>query len=123
MVALFVFKFFLSGLGISLNIPAGVFMPIFVVGAVMGRFFGEVSAYYGDLNTPGIFAAVGAAALTCSATHTISVALIVIEITGSIQYIVPMCISCLIAYMIGSSLNSSIYDAILGLRGLPYLPA
>mmetsp|Transcript_12492 Transcript_12492/g.12564 ORF Transcript_12492/g.12564 Transcript_12492/m.12564 type:complete len:615 (+) Transcript_12492:232-2076(+) len=121
--ALFFLKFILSGMDISANTPAGFFMPVLVLGAVVGRFFGEISSLAGDTVPAGIFSAVGAAALVASATHTISVAIIVFEITGSIQYLIPMCISCVIAYTIGFTLNTSIYDAFLGLRGLPYLPA
>lgn len=39
-----VFKFFLVPLAVSLPIPAGVFVPVFVLGAGFGRLVGEIMA-------------------------------------------------------------------------------
>ena len=77
-------------------------MPVFVVGAAYGRLFGEiVSAIFpegipGGTDQPifpGIYAVVGAAALTASITHSVSVAVICCEMTGQYIYIIPLMVN------------------------------
>ena len=71
---------------------------------------------------PGIYAAAGAAALSGAATHTISTTVIVIELTGQIHCIVPLIITVLIANFVAKRLQPSIYDSIIKLKNLPFLP-
>uniref|UniRef100_A0A914RSM9 Chloride channel protein n=1 Tax=Parascaris equorum TaxID=6256 RepID=A0A914RSM9_PAREQ len=61
-------EYFLSIVASTLPVPAGIFMPVFVIGAGMGRLFGEIVAHQfpdglrGDrqmLVYPGIYAVVG----------------------------------------------------------------
>ena len=77
----------------------------------------------GGTVNPGVYAAVGAAATIASVSHTLSGALIVFELTGQIHYIVPMFTSTVIAYAIGSWLTPSIFDTIIVMRQIPFLPA
>lgn len=53
---------------ISINVPAGVFVPSFIIGAAGGRLAGEVMAFFfpeglrgsnGPLIFPGLYAVVG----------------------------------------------------------------
>ena len=71
---------------------------------------------------PGAYAVVGAAAITSGATHTLSTAVIVFELTGQIQHLVPVLLATLIAYSVAGLFTVSIYDMLLALTGLPYLP-
>ena len=81
-------KFILIVLSISCPIPAGVFAPMFCLGSVFGRAYGhilrEIGVYLGVrlIEYEGIYAIIGAAALTSSVTRTISVAMIVFELNG-----------------------------------------
>jgi chloride channel 2 len=77
-----VLKFLLTAISISCPIPCGVFTPVFTCGAIFGRFFGHMIDIFFGTEHVGVFAVVGAAALTSSVTHTISVAIIVFELTG-----------------------------------------
>lgn len=77
-----ILKFVLTSISISCPIPCGVFTPIFTCGATIGRFFGHMVDVIFGTEHVGVFAVVGAAALTSSVTHTISVAIIVFELTG-----------------------------------------
>lgn len=102
-LALFTVTFFvLAAICCTMPIPCGVFMPNFVVGAALGRLVGEVvAAIYPDGIPggtdqpifPGIYAVVGAAALTGAITHSVSVAMICCEITGQMIYIIPLMVS------------------------------
>ncbi|KAK6743767.1 hypothetical protein RB195_010829 [Necator americanus] len=131
-LALFTSTFFvLSMVSSTLPIPAGIFMPVFVIGASFGRLVGESMALlFPDgirpNNTmgiyPGVYAVVGAASFCGSVTHTISVAVIVFELTGQLMHILPVMIAVLIANIVCSYFQPSIYDSIILTKELPYLP-
>lgn len=70
----------------------------------------------------GGYATVGAAAFSGAVTHTISVSVIVFEMTGQITHIVPIMIAVLISNAIAALLQPSIYDSIILIKKLPYLP-
>uniref|UniRef100_A0A8C1WVZ1 Chloride channel 2c n=1 Tax=Cyprinus carpio TaxID=7962 RepID=A0A8C1WVZ1_CYPCA len=72
--------------------------------------------------TPGVYAVVGAAALTAGVTHTISTGVIMMELTGQINYALPILISVILSNMISQSLQPSIYDKVIRIKKLPYLP-
>uniref|UniRef100_A0A914X3I2 Uncharacterized protein n=1 Tax=Plectus sambesii TaxID=2011161 RepID=A0A914X3I2_9BILA len=128
----FIITFFiLAQVCYTLPVPAGIFLPVFVIGAAMGRLFGETIAYChpegikGVEHTqiyPGIYAIVGAAAFTGSVTHTVSVAVIVFELTGQLTYMLPVLTAVLVANAIGTYLQPSIYDSAIKVKRLPYLP-
>lgn len=71
---------------------------------------------------PGGYATVGAAAFSGAVTHTISVSVIVFEMTGQITHIIPIMIAVLTSNAIASLLAPSIYDSIILIKKLPYLP-
>lgn len=75
-----------------------------------------------DLKLSGGYAVVGAASFAGAATHTISVAVMALEMTGQISLIAPIMISLLISNAIAVHLCPSIYDTIISLKKLPYLP-
>lgn len=71
---------------------------------------------------PGGYATVGAAAFSGAVTHTISTSVIVFEMTGQITHIIPIMIAVLTSNAIASLLAPSIYDSIILIKKLPYLP-
>ncbi|XP_067221314.1 chloride channel protein 2c [Chanodichthys erythropterus] len=127
-----IMKFWMSALSITLPIPCGSFVPIFVIGAAFGRLVGEGMAtlFPEGINTdghiypivPGAYAVVGAAALTAGVTHTMSTGVIMMELTGQIGHILPILISVILANMVSQSLQPSIYDTVIRIKKLPYLP-
>ncbi|CTQ86468.1 Chloride channel protein [Caenorhabditis elegans] len=124
--------FFLAILASTLPVPSGIFMPVFVLGAAFGRLVGEgvfsLDPYghiSGDIQffvRPGVYAVVGAAAFCGAVTHTVSVAVIVFELTGQLCHLLPVMIAVLIANAVASYLQPSIYDSIIRIKNLPYLP-
>lgn len=70
----------------------------------------------------GGYAVVGAVAFAGAATHTISVAVMALEMTGQISLIAPIMISLLVSNAIAVHLCPSIYDTIITLKKLPHLP-
>ncbi|MCI4391059.1 hypothetical protein PGIGA_G00129970 [Pangasianodon gigas] len=71
---------------------------------------------------PGGYAVVGAAALSGAVTHTVSTAVIVFELTGQISHILPVMIAVILANAVAQSLQPSLYDSIIRIQKLPYLP-
>ena len=71
----------------------------------------------------GSFALVGAAAFTATVTRTTSVAIIVFELSGQLEYMPQTLASVLVAYGIGNFLSPSYFNLLLKLKKLPYLPA
>ena len=124
--------FFMTAIAITLPVPSGVFIPVFLIGAAFGRLVGECMAaifpdgiYSGSeiyRIVPGGYAVVGAASLSGAVTHTISTSVIVFELTGQISHILPVMIAVLISNAIAQWLQPSIYDSIILIKGLPYLP-
>lgn len=64
----------------------------------------------------------GAAALTGAVTHTVSTAVICFELTGQISHILPMMVAVILANMVAQGLQPSLYDSIIQVKKLPYLP-
>ncbi|XP_036418667.1 chloride channel protein 2-like isoform X2 [Colossoma macropomum] len=126
----FIMKFFMSAVAISMPVPCGAFVPAFVIGAYLGRLVGEVAAvvlpegihHNGTIFTPvpGSYAVAGAAAMSGAATHTVSTALIVFELTGQINYIFPLILSVIVANIVAQTLQPSLYDCLIRIRKLPY---
>ena len=90
---------------------------------IMYRF--NILIRYGDQISfimPGGYATVGAAAFSGAVTHTISISVIVFELTGQITHCVPVLVAVLISNAIASFLQPSCYDSIILIKKLPYLP-
>ncbi|XP_046673278.1 chloride channel protein 2 isoform X1 [Homalodisca vitripennis] len=126
------YTWFFSIVCSTIPVPSGSFIPVFKIGAAFGRVVGELihlsfpkGVRHGKLNTPiipGGYATVGAAAMAGAVTHTISVSVIVFEMTGQITHIIPIMIAVLIANAIAALLQPSLYDSIILIKKLPYLP-
>lgn len=123
LVVYFLCKLFLTGISLSCQASAGVLYPLMAAGAVFGSLVAYIFGFIFTTSSNGIYAAVGAASLVSATTHTISVSVIVFELTGQIHYFLPMIISVLAAYSVSNFLTISIYDALLEIKGLPYLPS
>eukprot|EP00736_Rhodelphis_marinus_P009089 Rmarinus@m.8380 len=111
----------LTAVSVGLPVPCGAFTPVFVLGAALGRLFGEILASFLPVE-PGLYAVVGAAAMAAGVTRTVSTAVIVFELTGQIHHVLPMLMAVSTSVIIGNSINLSLYDTLIELRHLPYMP-
>lgn len=109
--------YFLLNHSFGIKLPAGIFIPTLAVGALFGRISGLVveyaysqhseSALFGFCRSsgplpapfgqacvlPGIWAMVGAAATLTGVTRTtVSLAVIMFELTGTLTYVTPVMI-------------------------------
>jgi chloride channel 3/4/5 len=128
----------------GIKLPAGIFIPTLCVGACFGRIVGLLVQYaqWTHPNSqffawcgaeqqgsacivPGVYAMIGAAATLSGVTRTtISLVVIMFELTGTLTYSVPVMLSVLVARTIADGLeHKGIYDLVLEFSGLPYLDA
>ncbi|KAF9268924.1 hypothetical protein L218DRAFT_954350 [Marasmius fiardii PR-910] len=123
----------------GIKLPAGIFIPTLGVGALAGRIFGVWMRYWqyqrpdapifkacgGDLDCiiPGLYAMVGAAATLSGVTRTtVSLAVIMFELTDTLTYAVPVMLAVLVAKTVADALEpKGIYDLVIDLQQLPYL--
>ncbi|CAK5281533.1 unnamed protein product [Mycena citricolor] len=123
----------------GIKVPAGIFIPTLGVGACAGRIMGLLVQYLqvrnpdstvfracgGDIDciVPGLYAMIGAAAALSGVTRTtISLCVIMFELTDSLTYTVPLMLSILVAKTLADALEpKGIYDLVIDLSQLPYL--
>ncbi|XP_055523288.1 chloride channel protein 2-like [Wyeomyia smithii] len=127
------FSYFFSIIGSTMPIPCGMFVPLFKIGAALGRLVGEAMhvwlpnglPYGAGLLAPiipGGYAVVGAAAFAGAVTHTVSICAIVFEITGQVKYLGPIIVAALVANVVARKLQPSMYDMLADIKHLPHLP-
>lgn len=122
-VTLILIKFPLVVISVGLPVPAGVFIPCFLLGSGLGRLYGELlRALFGTKIVPGGYAVVGAAAFTAGVTRALSVAVVIFEVTGQLKHMVPTLAAVLVAVIVGNGINRSLYDTLIIMKELPYMP-
>lgn len=71
---------------------------------------------------PGVYSMVGAAAVLGGVCRmTISLVVIMLELTGGLDYVVPFMLAVLLAKVVGDTLNEGIYDLYIVMKGYPFL--
>ncbi|KAJ5279681.1 Cystathionine beta-synthase core [Penicillium angulare] len=121
------------------KVPAGIFVPSMAIGASFGRMIGIMvqalhesfpnSAFFASCEpdvpciTPGTYAFLGAAAALSGIMHiTISVTVIMFELTGALTYILPTMIVVGITKAVGDRFgNGGIADRMIWFNGFPFL--
>ncbi|KAI8824360.1 chloride channel [Fimicolochytrium jonesii] len=128
-------KFVLTILAFGIKVPAGIFVPSMCAGALVGRMVGTVvqwtvatypEHYDGALPTavvPGLYAVVGAAAAVGGVTRmTISLAVIILELTGSVSSLLPSMLAIMLAKWVGDALSpQALFEKSIIAGGYPYL--
>ncbi|KAI3317407.1 voltage gated chloride channel [Xylariaceae sp. AK1471] len=121
------------------KVPAGIFVPSMAIGASFGRIVGIImQAIYhanpdsmffshcppdGPCITPGTYAFLGAAAALSGIMHiTISVVVIMFELTGALTYILPTMIVVGVTKIISELFGKGgIADRMIWFSGMPFL--
>ncbi|EMP35491.1 H(+)/Cl(-) exchange transporter 4 [Chelonia mydas] len=137
-----IFKIIITIFTFGMKIPSGLFIPSMAVGAMAGRMVGigvEQLAYHhhdwiifrnwcrpgADCVTPGLYAMVGAAACLGGVTRmTVSLVVIMFELTGGLEYIVPLMAAAVTSKWVADAFGKEgIYEAHIHLNGYPFLDA
>ena len=138
----FVIKSILTVITFGIKVPGGIYVPSMVLGGLMGRIVGHLVQYLvlmypdpeffgscpngGDLEgcvTPGVYALVAAGATMCGVTRlSITLAVILFELTGSLDHVLPFSLSVLVAKWTADALEPlSIYDLLTDMNSYPLL--
>ncbi|KAK4257930.1 hypothetical protein QN277_007453 [Acacia crassicarpa] len=105
-------------------VPAGQFVPGIMIGSTYGRLVGMfVVKYYGKLNIEeGTYALLGAASfLGGSMRMTVSLCVIMVEITNNLQLLPLIMLVLLISKAVGDAFNEGLYEEQARLKGIPLL--
>ncbi len=138
----FVVKAILTTITFGIKVPAGIYVPSMVVGGLMGRIVGHLVQYLAlmhpdnaifgncpkgggleDCITPGVYALVAAGATMCGVTRlSVTLAVILFELTGSLDHVLPFSLSVLVAKWTADALEPlSIYDLLTDMNSYPLL--
>ncbi|KIY66841.1 Cl-channel protein [Cylindrobasidium torrendii FP15055 ss-10] len=135
-------KFGLTAWTFGMMIPAGIFLPTIAIGACLGRVVGLlVQAAYRAWPTawvfascppdplvgcisPGFYAVIGASGMLGGVTRmTVSLVVILFELTGALSHVLPIMISVVTAKWVGDAVGEQgIYAAWIAMRAYPWLP-
>ncbi|KXJ80430.1 hypothetical protein RP20_CCG025170 [Aedes albopictus] len=126
------FQYSFSIICTTLPVPSGMFIPMFKIGSGYGRLVGEAMALLFPLGVaysgqrmpiiPGGYAVVGAAAFAGAVSHSVSVGVMVLEMTGQITHFVPVMVASLISNWVAALFQPSLYESYIEMKKLPYLP-
>ncbi|KAL6974095.1 hypothetical protein U1Q18_028278 [Sarracenia purpurea var. burkii] len=120
-VIFFVTCFFLSIFSYGIVAPAGLFVPVILVGASYGRLVGMLLGSRSDLNH-GLFAVLGSASLLGGSMRmTVSLCVIILELTNNLLLLPLIMLVLLVSKTVADVFNENIYDLIMKLKGFPYL--
>eukprot|EP00737_Agarophyton_chilense_P001094 gb/GEZJ01001215.1/.p1 GENE.gb/GEZJ01001215.1/~~gb/GEZJ01001215.1/.p1 ORF type:complete len:1097 (-),score=149.60 gb/GEZJ01001215.1/:2925-6215(-) len=116
-------KFFLTGLSLVMPVPAGTFMPIFEIGALFGRAFGELLSgiWFVTWVDVRVTAIIGAAAVTAGTLHTTAVAVVMLELTREAIDVLPLAIGVIVAYGVSKHMCSDLFSELIKIRRLPFI--
>ncbi|CAH0487134.1 unnamed protein product [Peronospora farinosa] len=116
-------RFWSMIISITVFVPSGIVTPVFAIGAVVGRLFGEMIVILseGELSVGG-YAVVGAASFTAGATGTISIAVIVFELTGQLSYMIPVLLCVIVGRAVTRSFSLDMYETMARQKNLPQWP-
>ncbi|OBA20475.1 Clc chloride channel [Metschnikowia bicuspidata var. bicuspidata NRRL YB-4993] len=124
----FVQGFVLSAYSYGLSLPGGILMPSFVLGGTLGRLVGILSQAIQNhvgaaafatctakscIVSPSSYAVVGSAAFVLGITKlTLSVVVIIFELTGAVTYVLPIMVAVMTSRLVNDHLcEENIYDA------------
>ncbi|KAL8762656.1 MAG: hypothetical protein Q9184_001363 [Pyrenodesmia sp. 2 TL-2023] len=131
--------FILASLTFGLQIPAGIILPSMAIGALYGRAFGIIAEVWQGNHpsalifktcepdvpciTPGTYAIIGAASALGGVTRmTVSIVVIMFELTGALTYVLPIMIAVMISKWVGDAFGKrGIYETWIHFNEYPFL--
>ncbi|KAI9675421.1 MAG: hypothetical protein M1817_001325 [Caeruleum heppii] len=131
--------FFLASVTFGLDIPAGIILPSMAIGALYGRALGLIVETWQSRHpnlmifgacepdipcvTPGTYAIIGAASALGGVTRmTVSIVVIMFELTGALTYVLPIMIAVMISKWVGDVFGKrGIYESWIHFNEYPLL--
>jgi chloride channel 7 len=109
---------------IGVTASAGAFVPLLVSGALMGRIIGAglMLLFPDTVADSGAYALVGAGAIMGGACrNVVSVAVILMEATGSLQFALPLMLALVAAKLVGDYIVDGLYQSQVLTKNYPFL--
>ncbi|KAI2463003.1 chloride channel [Annulohypoxylon bovei var. microspora] len=134
-----VLGFFLASITFGLQIPAGIILPSMAIGALSGRAVGIIMEIWQRNHpdffafstcdpgrpcvTPGVYAMIGAAAALAGVTRmTVSIVVIMFELTGALTYVLPIMVAVMLSKWVGDAFSRrDIYESWIHFNEYPFL--
>jgi chloride channel 3/4/5 len=131
--------FFFASITFGLQIPAGIILPSMAIGALYGRALGIVVEHIQQgfstslvflscepdipCVTPGTYAIIGAASALGGVTRmTVSIVVIMFELTGALTYVLPIMIAVMLSKWVGDAFGKrGIYETWIHFHAYPFL--
>jgi chloride channel 7 len=121
--------FFFACYTAGCSIASGLVIPMIIMGACMGRIMGQASydvvtwaGFENDWVDPGLFAFIGAGAFFAGVSRlTISLTVIMLELTGSLSHLFPLMTAIMVAKSVADQFTHPLYHALLEVKCIPFL--
>ncbi|MGB9661178.1 MAG: H(+)/Cl(-) exchange transporter ClcA [Moorellaceae bacterium] len=114
---LFVAKFLLTMASYSAGVPGGIFLPLLVLGTLIGAGIGQAGSYLfpGLQGMTATFAVLGMAAYFVAIVRAPLTGMVLItEMTGHYQHMLPLLVACTMAYITAEALGVlPVYEMLL----------
>ena len=118
----FIAHFFLTILAYSSGAPGGVFAPALVLGSALGYLVGTLEVGLIGTESPYTFALAGMGAFFTSVVRVpVTAIVIVFEMTADFNLVLPLMISCAVAYITAEGVSrGSLYQHLLEVSGIDF---
>jgi chloride channel protein, CIC family len=116
----FVAQFCLTILAYSAGAPGGLFAPALVLGSALGYLVGLTEVALISSESPYTFALTGMGAFFTSVVRVpVTAIIIVFEMTTDFNLVLPLMITCAVAYIVAESVSKgSLYEHLLEISGI-----
>ena len=116
----FVAQFCLTILAYSAGAPGGLFAPALVLGSALGYLVGLTEVALISSESPYTFALTGMGAFFTSVVRVpVTAIIIVFEMTADFNLVLPLMITCAVAYIVAESVSKgSLYEHLLEISGM-----
>ncbi|KAJ3822979.1 Cl-channel protein [Lentinula raphanica] len=135
-------KLVLTAWTFGMMVPAGIFLPTIAIGACIGRAVGiltqSIQTAYPKAwlflscppdptvrcVSPGFYSVIGASAMLGGVTRmTVSLVVILFELTGALSHVLPIMVGVMTAKWVGDALGKDgIYNVWIAMRQYPFIP-
>jgi H+/Cl- antiporter ClcA len=120
-------KFVFTMLSYGTGVPGGIFMPLLAIGAVGGNAYGSIAAQYlhvDPIYINNFIMLAMAAYFSAIVKAPITGSILILEMTGSFEQLLPLIVVCMTAYIASDLLEGKpIYDVLLNRIMTKHRPA
>ncbi|EDV27121.1 uncharacterized protein TRIADDRAFT_54756 [Trichoplax adhaerens] len=130
LIAILVIYFLLSCWSSGTSVASGLVVPMLLIGSLYGRIVGRIMVHmfgihragYWTWIDPGAFALIGSASFFAGVSRlTMSLTVIMMEITNDVQFLLCIMTAVIIAKWVGDTITHSLYHALMEMKCIPFL--